>query len=91
MNKTTVKKRKRVNPVYECEYCGQMTAHKSLLNHTFGKMPNLIVITNVETMVCENCGQSYLEGDTLAAVAEVLAKPKTYTAARSVAVAELAA
>ena len=90
MNKTT-KQPKNQKPVFECEYCGQQAAHKSYLNHTFGRVPDLIVITNVETMVCGNCGQSYLEGEALAAVAAVLRQPKKLTARHSVSLAQLAA
>ena len=90
MNKTE-KKRKDQIPFFECEYCGQLAAHKSYLNHTFGRVPDLIVVTNVETMVCGNCGQSYLEGKALDAVAEVLKQPKKYTERHAVSLAQLAA
>jgi YgiT-type zinc finger domain-containing protein len=89
MNKKTVKSRKKRNPVYECEYCGACAARKVKLNHTFGRFPKLIVVSNVETMVCDNCGQSYLEGPALEIVGQILAAPATHTQMRSVAVAVL--
>jgi len=90
MKKTPVKSRKRRNPAYECEYCGVKAARKARLNHTFGRLPNLIVIANVETMVCDNCGQSYLEGPALEMVGDVLARPAAYTHPQAVSVAVLA-
>ena len=40
-------------------------------------------------MVCDNCGQSYLEGPALEIVGQILAAPAAYTQMRSVAVAVL--
>lgn len=90
MKKKTAKGRKKRNPCYVCEYCNAKAAHKVRLNHTFGHAPRLIVVANVETMVCDNCGQSYLEGAALEAVNNVLASPENYVTVLPVAVAVLA-
>ncbi len=77
-------------PTYECEYCGEQAARKVRLNHTFGRLPKLVVIANVETMVCDNCGQSYLEGPALERVGEILACPAAHTQPQALDLAVLA-
>lgn len=39
----------------------------------------MIVVENVATMVCSNCGQSYFTGETLEKLDQILAKPETYS------------
>jgi len=88
--KKTRKRRKR-NRVEECAYCGAKAAHPVLLNHTFGAGVSMIVVTNVETMICDNCGQSYFKGDVLKMLDKVLANPREYATKELVDVASLSA
>jgi YgiT-type zinc finger domain-containing protein len=60
-----------------------------LLNHVFGAGANMIVVENVLTMVCDNCGQSYFTGDTLEKLDEILAAPQDYAALTVINVADL--
>ena len=62
-----------------CAYCSKQTARLILLNQTFGHGENMIVVENVATMVCSNCGQSYFTGETLEKLDQILAKPETYS------------
>lgn len=62
-----------------CAYCGKQTAHSAMLNHPFGHGDNMVVVENVATMVCSNCGQSYFTGETLEKLDEILAAPENYS------------
>ena len=62
-----------------CAYCGKSKARLASLNHTFGHGDTMIVVENVATMVCSNCGQSYFTGDTLEKLDEILAAPENYS------------
>lgn len=62
-----------------CAYCSKQTARQVLLNHTFGRGDNLIVVKNVATMVCSNCGQSYFTGETLERLDAILAAPESHS------------
>lgn len=84
-------KRRRRNPVEECAYCGVKASHPVLLNHTFGSGAAMVVVTNVQTMVCDNCGQSYFKGDVLKMLDAVLANPRAYATKELVNVASLSA
>lgn len=78
------------NPVLtECAYCAAKKAHPVLLNHVFGAGANMIVVENVLTIVCDNCGQSYFTGDTLEKLDEILAAPQDYAAPTVINVADL--
>ena len=80
---------KRQRASEECAYCGVSAARSVLLNHTFGRGAKMIVVTEVETMVCDNCGQSYFKGETLKKLDEVLARPRDYATQELVNVASL--
>lgn len=71
-----------------CAYCGKQTAHPSSLNHTFGHGDNLIVVENVITVVCTNCGQSCFAGQALEKLDEILAAPENYSSRQMVQVAD---
>lgn len=89
--KTTTLKRKKKRTAIECEYCGVRAARVEKLNHTFGKGSRMIVVTDVETVVCDNCGRQYFEGETLKKLDEVLAHPSAYAVREQVSVASLSA
>ena len=89
--KKTARKRQRRNPTHECEYCGKRAARLVKLNHTFGRGARMVVIADVDTMVCDNCGQSYPEGETLERVNKILSHPDRYAKVRDVAVADFKA
>ena len=87
----TIAKPKQRKPAIEqqhCAYCGKQTAHSTLLSHNFGHGDNLIVVENVATMVCSNCGQSYFTGPTLEKLDEILAAPENYSSRQMVQVAD---
>lgn len=86
--KKTVKKGARRNPVCVCEYCGAKAARKTKLNHTFGRGARMIVVTNVDSVVCDSCGRSYLEGDILKRLDRVLLTPGEFASIERVAVVD---
>ncbi len=88
MKTRSVKKRRRKNPTRVCEYCNVKAARKVRLNHTFGRGARMVVVANVETIVCDNCGRSYLEGAALETVNQILSRPDAYAAMRQVAIAD---
>ncbi|MBO0797645.1 MAG: YgiT-type zinc finger protein [Blastocatellia bacterium] len=75
--------------VIQCEYCNVKAARVEKLNHTFGKGSAMIVVTDVDTVVCDNCGRHYFEGATLKKLDEVLAHPNQYAVRESINVASL--
>ena len=83
-----LKQKKLLNEQQPCAYCGKQTAHSTLLNHNFDHGDNLIVVENVATMVCSNCGQSYFTGQTLEKLDEILAAPENYSSRQMVQVAD---
>ncbi|MBP6823201.1 MAG: YgiT-type zinc finger protein [Acidobacteria bacterium] len=70
-----------------CAYCSKQTARQVLLNQTFGHGDNMVVVENVATMICSNCGQSYFTGETLEKLDQILAKPESYACKQLVQVA----
>ncbi len=90
MKKTAKPKKIRRNPAFtECAYCRVKKARPVLLNHVFGAGASMIVVENVMTMVCDNCGQSYFIGDTLEKLDEILAAPQGYAVQTMINVADL--
>jgi YgiT-type zinc finger domain-containing protein len=87
--KATSSKGKSNRRVIQCEYCNVKAARVEKLNHTFGKGAAMIVVTDVETVVCDNCGRHYFEGVTLKKLDEVLAHPNQYAVRESINVASL--
>jgi YgiT-type zinc finger domain-containing protein len=87
--KATRSKGKNNRHVIQCEYCNVKAARVEKLNHTFGKGSAMIVVTDVETVVCDNCGRHYFEGATLKKLDELLAHPNHYAVRESINVASL--
>lgn len=82
-------KRGRPNPSYEiCVHCEEKAARQVKLPQVYRKQEKLIVIDNVPMMLCDNCGQSYIDGPTWKAIDLVLAEPGSRTQKRSIEVAD---
>jgi len=82
------KRSKKRTPTHICEFCNTKSARKVKLNHTFGSGARMVVVSNVETMVCDNCGQRYVEGKALKILDKILASPETYATVKMVPVAD---
>ena len=84
------KKRGRANPDYEiCVHCDEKAARQVKLPQVYRKKDKLIVIDNVPMMLCDNCGQSYVNGQTWKAIDLVLAEPRSHTQMQTIEVADL--
>lgn len=85
-------KKQRLNTSAEiCSFCGEKTARLNAKNHTFGKGAEMIVIENVPTWSCDNCGEVYITAEVSRAIDDVLAHPELHAKKRPVSVATLAA
>lgn len=70
-----------------CDICGQDGARIRKVTRTYGKGKNLLVIENVPVIVCQDCGESYLQADTLHELERIKQKRKRVARERQVAVA----
>ena len=86
-----MKKQRRDNPAEICSFCGEKTARLTAKNQTFGKGAEMIVIEDVPTWSCENCGEVYITAEVSRAIDDVLAHPERHAEKRPVNVATLAA
>jgi YgiT-type zinc finger domain-containing protein len=57
------------------------------LPRTYGKGRTLLVVEDVPVMVCPNCGESYIEADTLHAIERIKLLRRSVAKSRTVAVA----
>jgi len=55
-----------------CSFCGQKSAREVLMSQAYGKDKQLLVIENVPTVVCDNCGESYFTSSTLDELERIL-------------------
>jgi len=84
-----MKTRKKNPAEFDYAYCGKNAARVEKLNHIFGKGAKMIVVTDIDTVVCDNCGRHYYEGPTLKKLDEVLTHPNDYAVRELVSVASL--
>lgn len=73
-----------------CEICGQNRARLRKIARTYGKGKQLLVIENVPVVTCPDCGESYLEAETLHTIDRIKQQRRQVTHARPVAVANYA-
>ena len=86
--KTKRIKRGRPNANYQvCLYCSQEFAHRVALPQVFNQKGELTIIEDVPMMMCDNCGQSYIDLATARQIDEVLESPQKYTKNKSIKVA----
>lgn len=89
-----VSKKARANFTTEqphiCSFCGEQTARRVIKPHVFGRGTKLLIVEDIPTMTCSNCGQTYLTGDVLKVLEEILKNRSKYVTQRTVNVAEFA-
>ncbi len=89
-----ISKKARVNNTAEsaqvCSFCGEQTARRVSKSHAFGRGAKMLVVEDIPTMSCSNCGQTYLTGDVLKMLEEILKNQAKYVTQRTVNVAEFA-
>jgi YgiT-type zinc finger domain-containing protein len=74
-----------------CSFCGQPAARESLRPQAFGQGERLLVIENVPTVVCGNCGETYFTGATIDELERILGNQASVAILRPVQVAEFTA
>ena len=89
-----VPKKARANNTAEsahvCSFCGEQTARKVIKPHVFGRGAKMLLVEDIPTMTCSNCGQTYLTGEVLKMLEEILKNQSKYVTQRTVIVAEFA-
>ena len=74
-------------PRERCDICGKVGVLRRRVPRTYGKGRTLLVVEDVPVMVCPNCGESYLEADTLHAIERIKLLRRSVAKSRTVAVA----
>ncbi len=70
-----------------CSFCGKNTAYESKKTQAFGQGERLLVIENVPTINCDNCGENYMTGAALDLLDEIISNRQQYVHQRLVEVA----
>jgi YgiT-type zinc finger domain-containing protein len=66
-------------PLSECAYCHEVAAREVVLPQVYGSGEELIIIEKVPSMLCDSCGQCYINDATMKKVDEVLSNPDKHT------------
>ena len=73
-----------------CDICGKDGVHIRRITRSYGKKSNLLVIENVPTVNCPNCGESYLTAETMHEIARIKMHRRDFAVERPVPVAKFA-
>jgi YgiT-type zinc finger domain-containing protein len=84
-------KKKNQLAEHKCAVCGHRTARLILMAKVFGRGANRVLIEDIPTYSCRNCGSQYLDGETMDAIDAIRAEPAAYTVRQTIAAATLAA
>lgn len=71
----------------KCDICGKEGAHQRCVSRSYGKGESLLVIENVPTIHCPNCGENYLTAQTLREIERIKQARQTVAPKRLVSVA----
>lgn len=74
-----------------CSFCGQLAAREALRPQVFGQGECLLVVENVPTLNCDNCGETYFTGATLDELERILGNQTDIAVVRPVQVAQFVA
>ena len=70
-----------------CEICGKQGARKRRVSRTYGRGRDIMVIKNIPVVSCPNCGESYLDAETLHEIERIKLHKKNFAEERPVLVA----
>ena len=73
-----------------CDICRSEGAHIRRITRSYGKGSQLLVIENVPSISCSQCGESYLTADTMHELQRIKLHRKDFAIERPVPVAEYA-
>ena len=71
----------------KCDICGKEGARQRYVSRSYGKGESLLVIENVPTVHCPNCGEGYLTAQTLQGIERIKKLRQTVAPKRPVSVA----
>lgn len=71
-----------------CDVCGNEGAVVRRTTRSYGQGANLLVIENIPTVRCPNCGESYLTAETLHEIERIKQQRQQVAVIRPVAVAD---
>ena len=71
----------------KCDICGKEGARQRYVSRSYGKGESLLVIEDVPTNHCPNCGEGYLTAQTLKEIERIKQTHQTVAPKRLVAVA----
>ena len=71
----------------KCDICGKEGACQRYISRSYGKGESLLVIEDVPTIQCPNCGEGYLTAQTLQVIERIKKLRQTVAPKRLVSVA----
>ena len=71
----------------KCDICGKEGARQRYVSRSYGKGESLLVIEDVPTIHCPNCGEGYLTAQTLKEIERIKQARQAIAPKRLVAVA----
>ena len=74
-----------------CDSCGKEEARVHKTTRSYGKGNDILIIENIPVVTCPNCGQSYLEAETLHEIERIKHHKKSFAEKRTVSIANFAA
>lgn len=66
-----------------CEMCGKESARIRKVARTYGKGKNIFILDNIPILFCNNCGESYIEAETLHEIEQIKLHKKGYIIKRT--------
>ncbi len=74
-----------------CSFCSQSAAYEALRPQVFKRGDHLLVVEDVPTMICDNCGETYFTGETIDELERILSNANELAVTRPVRVAQFIA
>ncbi len=74
----------------KCDICGNEGIQLRKVSRTYGKGKDLFIIENIPVMSCPQCGESYLEANTLHEIERIKFHKRNFAVKREVPVAKFA-
>ena len=71
----------------KCDICGKKGARQRYVSRSYGKGESLLVIEDVPTIHCPNCGEGYMTAQTLQVIERIKKLRQTAAPKRPVSVA----
>lgn len=71
----------------KCDICGKEGARQRYVSRSYGKGESLLVIEDVPTIHCPNCGEGYMTAQTLQVIERIKKLRQTAAPKRPVSVA----